>query len=244
MSIKIVVITGVTGALGSRLADKYIAGKYHVIGISGISGKSNPHIGTANYCEIPFDLERLDEKNSKNLVALIEGQIPERAYSISLIHCAGKYFHKNEENPDVLDRSYSLHCKSLYLLSECLSRYWGNAGTTGCIVAVSSNLTKRHNDNIPYIVSKSAMNALMQGLSFRMGKFGIPCYTVLPGIFMSPMSQNTSEQKIEQIRSRSINRQIVDIEDLASFITQLEKEKKMYLSSQEFCVDYGNSLRF
>lgn len=182
---KVVLVTGGTGGLGEAVTDAFLAAGARVV----LLWRSTPPRSQQNVIPIQCDVTRTDSVNAAVSEALAaEGRID------ALVHMVGGYAggRAGETDDDTWDRMLDLNVTAAFrviraVLPRMLERRLGRIVVTGSRAA-----TRPFPGAISYIVSKSALNALVGGLALELAGTGVTVNAVLPTTIDTPANRRES----------------------------------------------------
>lgn len=183
---KKIIITGGSGGLGIAMARKFVSEGAEVL-ISGRNETKLKYIADEIRCKyIVFDILNFSEIDS-----FINRANYELGGANVLINNAGISLHEgNIFNVSIeqFDAQFDTNLKASYFLSQrFLKMYENNGYKDGSILFVSSERGD-YVDDIPYGLTKVAINSLTQSLSKLMIKRNIRINAIAPGVTASDMT--------------------------------------------------------
>ncbi len=217
-------ITGVCGAVGSQLADHFLAKDYRVF---GLDIKNEPPENCADHNQ--FTYSRCDLSDPADVTQAIEafiknsGVIPVVINNVGLIFNSplirfedGKMVcHSFEEWNKVL--SVSLN-SAFYVTATCAKHLVMN-NIKGIILNISSICAKGNPGQAAYSAAKAGLNGLTHALAKELGPLGIRVVSVAPGFLDTPSTHTAvTEDKLERIRKTIPLKRLGKVEEVAHAI--------------------------
>ncbi len=239
---KVALITGASGGIGSATAEKFISEGYFVIafyntGDSGILALKNKLGKSADYLfPVKADLSSaLDVKRAFQAVKRSFKHVD------VLVNNAGVSLVKtiNDTTEEEWDNVFNVNIKSAYLLTNLVldgmlslkqgkiinvSSVWGITGAS-CEVA--------------YSASKSALIGYTKALAKELAPSNINCNCVCPGVIDTKMNSCFTEEEIEGIKSEIPKGRLGTAEEIAELIYFLSSDKADYITGQIITADGG-----
>lgn len=237
------VITGASGTLGKSVIDELLRQNHSILAIT----RHTLNYNNDNYHEIKIDLSNIKniEDNKENLLKIFKNQ---KFDKINIIHIAGKYEQQSlplsYNQINLWNEMYNINCISFYYIVSILYETIKKINN-GTIITISSNLTERVNSNTAaYISSKAALEAITKQLAYELGKYNVNCNTISPGVFLSKMSKNISDSKMEEIRMNTPLHDIADETKIRDVVISMLNERCSWITGQKIIADGGNTLGF
>jgi 3-oxoacyl-[acyl-carrier protein] reductase len=234
----VTVMTGASSRLGQHVARALINEGHLLLTISRghCSELSAQHAGSKHIqCDLSNrkSISELTNRVSKCLIKM-------QPSSIGILHIAGAQFLCNSRRWECeLESMFHVHVTSLWNLVRCVESHW-ISGTPGCVVAVSSNLTKRPTARlVGYSTTKAAMEALCYGLALKLGRFDVTCNSISPGIIPSASMDQIPRKKLQDIREKTPLGRLASTKDVGDVILCLLL-KRLWITGQNIVVDGGN----
>lgn len=235
---KVLFITGASGTLGKSICEQFGRNRYYIVSIGR-------HVLDYVDENIILDLGLL--KNTDQIEENIGSILAHNEYEeILLIHAAGIYYKKElpieKKEQDEFTKMFQIHCNSLFILVNTLVDYWKKM-QKGNIVVVSSNLVERVNrGTLFYIATKGCLESMVKQLASDLGRMGVRCNSVSPGLFLSNMNMTASG--FSQIAQNTPLGRIGTSADIAKVIYALTDENLYWVNGENIIVDGGNSNEF
>lgn len=183
---KKIIITGGGRGLGAAMAEKFISEGAEVL-ITGRNEKSLKEVSDRLHCKyIVFDVSNFGEiqKFLKEADQALQG-------ANVLVNNAGISLHEgNIFNVSLsqYDQQFNTNLKASYFLAQqFIEMYKKDKRTNGSVLFVSSERGS-YVDDIPYCLTKAAINSLTQSLAKLLIKDSIRINAVAPGVTASDMT--------------------------------------------------------
>lgn len=183
---KRIIITGGGRGLGYAMAKKFISEGANVL----IAGRDEQTL-----------IEKSKELNCKYLILDVQKTeyfsefIANAAELMSGIDCivnnAGISLHEGNirnVSREQFDAQIETNLRGAYFLSQKYIEYFEQAGLTNGNILFTSSERGSFVDDLPYGLTKTAINSLIQGLAYRVIKKGIRVNGVAPGVTTSDMT--------------------------------------------------------
>lgn len=211
------VINGVTGSIGSALANSICEKGGKVIGI-GRSASELEKLNTKLSNFVPYKIQ--DVASSGEAVSFLEFIRNNYGEEIkSYVHLAGMFARELapiSENTDIWDATIATNLTGTYVWNKVFVDYFSKAGIAGSIVNTASQAayTGGFGPNISYAASKGGIISLSKSLSRYAAQFDIRVNVVVPGFVENDMMLTglTKEQKDFFIEKTSLKRLASDQE--------------------------------
>lgn len=218
---KNILITGVCGAIGSQLAEHFLAKGFQVI---GLDIKDEPPANCVDYDH--FAYTRCDLSDPTDTSQVIEGVIEQFGVIPVVINNVGLIFnsplirfedgdmtcHNFEEWNKVLSTSLS---SAFYVTATCV-KHLTMHNVKGIILNVSSICAKGNPGQAAYSAAKAGLNGLTYALAKELGPLGIRVVSIAPG-FLDTSSTHAAvgEDKLKRIRKTIPLRRLGEVNELA-----------------------------
>lgn len=112
----------------------------------------------------------------------------------------------------------------------------------GRIILIGSvSATKGNPGQLSYSASKGALESMCRVIATELGRYGVTCNVVSPGIIESQMIQDTPSKSVEMLLKKTPLRKIGKPEDIANLVDYLLKPEARYITGQVIQVDGGMS---
>lgn len=234
LSNKIILITGITGAVGEALAKNCLAGGAKVYGIYFSREKEAESLQREG-----ISVFKVDHRNPHKVQQRSEEILKEVRRIDILINNAGatldrmSYKMEKSEWDDVLavNLTASLLWTKAVLKPMMQQRY-------GRIVMVSSRIgIKGAVGACNYAASKAGLIGLAKSVAKEMGRYNILVNVVCPGFIKSRITEVLPKVYWDNAAQESVLGQYGDVEEIANFITYLISNEVQGVSGQVFSWD-------
>ena len=143
---------------------------------------------------------------------------------------------------DDFDRVMRINLKSMFLCSQAVARTMVPRGA-GCIINMSSvNSSLAIPNQVPYVVSKGAINQLTRVMALNLAPHGIRVNGIAPGTILTELARNAvmgSPAARHTILSRTPMRRCGEPEEVASVAAFLASDDASYMTGETIFVDGG-----
>ena len=239
---KKIVVTGASKGLGlgivKRLAEEGadIIAQYN-------SGDITEAKQAAVACGVSFIAFQADLSNDDETLELAE-KIIECGDIYGLVNNAGVCFFENffDISPESLDTTFSVNIKSVFLLTQQITKNMAEKGIKGRIVNLSSiAATACTETQVHYGAAKGAVNSFTKAAAAALGKYGITVNAIVPGPI--PTNHNKAFLDDENIKKDLCERMPLgaygDPENIADAVVYLLGEKANWTTGALLSVDGG-----
>lgn len=235
---KNIIITGGGHGLGAAMARKFVAEGAKVI----ILGR-NVETLKRTAAEIGCDYIKFDVTESNGMERMLnEVDNVFKGCANVLVNNAGMSLHEGSifnVTEKGYDAQFNVNLKASYFLSQAFLHKLEEKHKTGNILFVSSE-RGRYVDNIPYGLTKSAINSLTQGLAKLMIKKGVRVNAVAPGVTASDMTHR--EVGGDMYAPQYATGRTYQPEEVAEVACFLISDAASCISGQIIYCDNGNSV--
>lgn len=244
LSDKIILITGGGSGIGLALAKKFIHEGARVI-IAGRNQerlKHNSEMLGERCCYLVYDLEetkKIDQfmKQSNKLFEKPVNCIVSNA-GVSLHE--GGYQNVTEEG---FEKQFKINLQSGFFLSQAFLKYRHERNITeSANILFMSSETGDMAYDIPYGMTKAAVNSMVGGLSRREYKNGIRVNAIAPGPTVSEMTKEYADRNNLTREGQASGRMFVP-EEIAEVATFLLSDASICISGEVIHCNAGNHLR-
>ncbi|WP_060983154.1 SDR family NAD(P)-dependent oxidoreductase [Vibrio splendidus] len=241
LSGKRVLVTGGSSGIGFSIADKFVRQGAHVV----ISGRN---ISTLNEAKNKIGSDFLDVIQwDVGNIALIDDKLEQVEKILGgtidiLVNNAGVLLKQDFETLDELtwDNTYLINSKSVYFVSQKISKAWVELKKPGKIINISSS-SAFYGSTIPYGLSKWDICGLTEGLGRKLYPYNIIVNGIAPGRTATNMLGKSSNDNIyDPISSASRYCLPEEIAELAMFMVS---DAANFIVGQTIVCDGGYTLR-
>lgn len=243
-----IVITGGGRGLGFAMARKCIAEGANVI----IAGRNRMTLDNAvkklghNAIPIQLDVSEIDRH-----VEFLESCKQAFAGSIDALICnAGISLHEKtfeKVSPESFDKQFATNFRAGYFMAKYYlemklreAKESGNAGG-GNLLLISSESANQNYD-IPYGMTKAALNSLTGALSRRVYRYGIRVNAIAPGVTLSDMTAEYTDISDNNLSYRAASGRIFLPEEIAELACFLLSDASKCISGEIIHCNAGNHL--
>lgn len=234
---KRIIITGGGRGLGKAMAKKFISEGAKVL----ISGRNEETLKQAA-AELGCDYLQLNVAKTEFLSAFIAKADKILDGADCLVNNAGISLHEgNIRNvtPEQFNSQIETNLRGSYFLSRQFIKLLEERKQSGNILFVSSERGS-YVDDLPYGLTKAAINSLVQGLANRVINSGIRVNAVAPGVTASDMTGFSEEGNL--YCSFNINKRVYLPEEVAEIACFLLSDASACLSGQILVCNNGKSI--
>jgi NAD(P)-dependent dehydrogenase (short-subunit alcohol dehydrogenase family) len=141
------------------------------------------------------------------------------------------------------DRVLRVNLKSMFLCGQAVARHMVAAGVHGAIVNLSSvNAVLAIANQVPYVVSKGAINQLTRVMALSLAPHGIRVNAIGPGTIATDMARNavlSDDAARRRILSRTPLGRLGEPGEVAAVAAFLASDDASYLTGQTIYPDGG-----
>lgn len=141
------------------------------------------------------------------------------------------------------DRVMRVNLKSMFLCGQAVAREMVKRGQGGAIVNMSSvNSTLTIPNQVPYVVSKGAVNQLTRVMALSLAPHGIRVNAVAPGTILTELAKKAvlgSDDARRKILSRTPIGRCGEPEEIASVVCFAASQDASYMTGEVLYVDGG-----
>ena len=143
---------------------------------------------------------------------------------------------------DDFDRVLRINLKSMFLCSQAAARHMVKQ-RSGCIINMSSvNAQLAIPNQVPYVVSKGAINQLTKVMALNLAPHGIRVNGIGPGTILTELAKKAvlgSPEARNTILSRTPLGRCGEPDEIASVVVFLASDDASYMTGQTMYVDGG-----
>jgi len=246
MENQVVVITGGARGIGYGIAECFAEkGASLVIADTNLEG-AREAVGKLEAMGAPGSMAiECDVANRSQVMAMVDA-VWERFGRIDvLVNNAGicPFVDVMEMGPEVFSKTIEVNLMGAYHCTHLTAQRMIEAGRGGCILFVTSlaeNVTGPA--QVDYGASKGGMRMLMVGFATRLGRHGITCNAIAPGMILTEMSRWHWEQPgpAEEIKARVPVGRIGTPRDIGHAAVFLASREAEYINGITLRVDGGH----
>lgn len=236
---KKIVITGSSRGLGLAMAKKFICEGASVL-ISGRDEHSLKKISQEFNCKyLPINVTDTNSfRTFLNTADEILGGVN------CLVNNAGVSMHEGSirnVSQEQFDLQFNTNLKGSYFLAKEFINLLESKGRKGDILFISSEMGFL-SDNLPYGLTKAAINSFIQGLAYEVIKSGIRVNGIAPGVTASDMTGYKIENNL--FLSTNMNDRVYIPEEVAEVASFLLSDISLCISGQIIVCDEGKIINF
>ena len=238
-----IVITGGGKGIGFAIAKKCISEGANVV----ITGRTEKTLKEATEelgksCKyVVFDISKVEEM--KKFLSMCEDKFNEKIDS--LISNAGISLHENiYKNVTIegFDKQFNTNLRASYFLAkEYLEYLERNKSENGNLIFISSETGNQCYD-IPYGLTKAALNSLTRALSRRVYKNNIRVNAIAPGVTISDMVKEYVDINSENMYRKCASDRVFLPEEIAEVACFLLSDASKCISGEIIHCNAGNHL--
>ncbi|SFB85309.1 3-oxoacyl-[acyl-carrier protein] reductase [Brevinema andersonii] len=215
---KNLLLTGASGNIGQAIAQLFLSKGYKV---------TAPTRQELDLCD-PQNIDNYFNQHSLEYLAFI--------------HCAGYNTLYSLEALKLceLQKTLQINTLSFFQILSYLIPFFKQK-KKGYVLGISSLYgTIAREERASYVMSKHAMNGLMQTACLELGSYNIKVNTLSPGFVDTQMTRkNNSLEKIQNLQTKIPLKRLGSVEDIANIAYMLCSEQNTYISGQNIIVDGG-----
>lgn len=238
---KRIIITGGGKGLGYYMAKKFIAEGAYVL-ITGRNKdtliKASNELGEKCFYKV-FDQTHVEYAQK----LIIEAEKLMGGVDI-LVNNAGISFHEGKYNNVTIegfDQQMNTNLRSHFFIAQAFLNYKLKEHTEGNILFISSNTSGKCVD-IPYGLSKAAINSLVGALSRRVYRKGIRINAIAPGVVHTEMTKTFTDVKNGNMQFDAPSGRLFLPEEISEVACFLISDVSKCISGEFLFCDGGNHL--
>ena len=245
---KNVIITGATGAIGSKLTKKFLEYGANVVGFIHNESKINQSLieyakrGKLKYILVELKYGNIITDNFKQAMIFLKGRLD------ILICCHGKYYEGNVTDTDVeeFDQNININVKSnFHLLSLSVPFLKISKGNVVMISSVTSKIVEK--GDFLQALSKSMINSLIENAALELASFGVRVNGVSLGTVNSDFRKSSfkenNEKYLEMMKNFNLlEKKNLDPENIADSILFLASDEAGFMTGEIMTIDNGFEL--
>jgi NAD(P)-dependent dehydrogenase (short-subunit alcohol dehydrogenase family) len=240
LSQKVAIVTGATQGIGLACAQRLVAegAKVMLVDIKPEGASAAATLGG----QTRFFAADVSQK--ADVDALVAATIAEFGRIDILINNAGVTHAADflDLTEDDFDRVLRINLKSMFLCGQAVARQMVKQ-QSGCIINMSSvNAELAIPNQVPYVVSKGAINQLTKVMSLSLVSHGIRVNGIGPGTILTELAKQAvmaSPEARHTILSRTPMGRCGEPEEVASIAAFLASDDASYMTGQTLYVDGG-----
>ena len=218
---KNIVITGGSKGLGYSMAKKFISQGANVI----ITGRNKTDLHKAVY-ELGEKCKGIscDASDVDNAIPFLTECTKLFSDQIDCLVCnAGISLHESnycKVTIEGFDKQFDINFRGVYFLAKAFLEMKITEGAENASLLIISSETSNMSYDIPYGMTKAAINSLVGALSRRVYKNGIRVNAIAPGVTLSEMTSYAKSEDGNLYRKNASNRVFLpeEVAEVAAFI--------------------------
>jgi L-rhamnose 1-dehydrogenase len=243
----VVLITGAARGIGFGIARCFAAKNARVV-ISDVDGQAATEAAARLGQEVPgADAAGLacDVTRREDVQALAEAAVARYGRIDVLVNNAGicPFVDVMQMSPAVWQKTLDVNLTGAFHCTQLVARRMieqGDGGRMVFITSLSENVTGPQ--QVDYGASKAGLRMAMRGFATALGKYGITCNAVAPGMILTDMTRHHWEkpEPAKFIKERVPVGRIGVPEDIGHAVVFLASQEAAYISGVTLTVDGGH----
>ena len=237
---KVAIVTGATQGIGLACAQRLVQEGAAVMMVDikpeGASAAAALGAGAAFFTADVSQKSDVDAMLAATLAAF--GQVDILVNNAGVTHAA-EFLDLHEDD---FDRVLRINLKSMFLCGQAVAREMVRR-RSGCIINMSSvNAEVAIMNQVPYSVSKGAINQLTKVMSLNLAQHGVRVNGIGPGTILTDLARQavlSSPEARHTILSRTPLGRCGEPEEVAAIAAFLASDDASYMSGQTIYVDGG-----
>lgn len=236
---KKIVITGGGRGIGLSIAQKCISEGAEVL----ISGRNLEILSTVS-SELNCKMCQFDVTDFEHIPMFIEQCAKTLGGLDILVNNAGISLHeKNYKDVTIegWDSQFDTNIKAPFFISKAFLEYCEKVNNDNAQLLFITSERGLYGDDIPYGLTKAAINSLTKGLSCRLIEKGIRVNAIAPGVTVSEMTGYSKTSNL--LRNSTIGKRVFLAEEVAEICVFLLSDASKSISGEIIPCNQGNHLR-
>ncbi len=238
-----VLITGISGGIGSACCEAFLRKGYSVIGISRNTEQVKERWKKESFHGIDYDLMSIE-----GIPSLVKDIIKKYGNIRGFVHCAGfdKMIPLSMNKPQLLEDLWRIHAEVPMLMIPQITKK-GNYDKDLSIVLISSQSAHEGAmGHSAYASAKGAIEGYLPSAAAELMEKGIR----INALAFSPIKTKMAEEWMEKLTPDNKERLeasyplgIMNADDASGYVTFLVSEESRHLNGQLITVDSGHMVR-
>ncbi|XP_036622097.1 estradiol 17-beta-dehydrogenase 8 [Trichosurus vulpecula] len=132
---------------------------------------------------------------------------------------------------DYWDEVIAVNLKGTFLVTQAAARALVSSGCAGSIINIGSIIGKVGNlGQANYAASKAGVEGMTRTVARELGRHGIRCNSILPGLIITPMTKKVPQKVLDQITSQIPMGHLGVPEDVADVVAFLASDDSGYIT--------------
>lgn len=236
---KKIIITGGGRGLGLSIAQKCISEGAEVL----ISGRNKELLSKVS-SELNCKMCQFDVTDFEHIPMFIEECAKTLGGLDILVNNAGISLHEKNYKYVTIegwDSQFDTNIKAPFFLSKAFLEYCEKVNADNAQLLFVTSERGLYGDDIPYGLTKAAINSLTKGLSCRLVNKGIRVNAVAPGVTVSEMTGYSETSNM--LRNSAIGKRVFLAEEVAEITVFLLSDASKCISGEIIPCNLGNHLR-
>ena len=235
---KIALVVGASGTLGSEITSELLNNNYIVY---GIHNNLIPNINNRNFFSYKYDLN--NEKNYEELIKKLSSY--GNVASFIFIYASGINSKCNIEEFDSHEFIKYLNINSLGFMNlyKNIFSFIKKCDITNIVLIGTNLLNRKNKGSIYYNLSKSLQEQIVKQVAYEHGIYNVLINQISPGIFISNMNSNIDEEKLNSIKNNIPLKRISTSKEIANFICKF-CINNTYITGETILMDGGNTIGY
>ena len=227
---KIALVTGISGGIGSAIANELTELGYFVV---GLEKEISQNIGIE---QIQFDLSDI-----KGIKEITENLIKEFGVPEILINNAGVYYAKNweEESIDEFQETLTVNVTAPFILTQTIGQKMIDNKIKGKIINITSVCAFAGGADIAYAASKAGLTALTKSIAKEFAKYEIKVNAIAPGPVNTKMGNNIPQNRKEHYKELIPLHRFAEPKEIANIVKFLIDENSSYITGTTIHLNGG-----
>lgn len=241
---KNIVVTGGSKGLGFAMAKKFISQGANVI----ITGRNKIDLDNAtsvlgiNCKSIVSDVSNVDESKTfiEQCFQLFGGTID------CLVCNAGVSLHEcdfTDVSIEGFDTQFNINFRGTFFLSKAFLEYQRSKKIENASLLIISSETSNMAYDIPYGMTKAALNSMVAALSRRVYKEGIRVNAIAPGVTLSEMTASYAKSEDGNLYRKNAANRVFLPEEVAEVAAFILSDASVCISGEVIHTNAGNHHR-